>query len=782
MRFGTHLALVLAVLLLAGIAGATTSNLTGSVSVTQPNANIIVTGFASSANQVTAGSSMTFTTTLQNNGFYSTTGDITLLLQTTGPSPISSVQTINGLNPWPANEVDVITLGNAAETAGSYTANIVGNFLDQNNVLRHTNVQSLTYTVVSPSGGGGGGGGGGGSGGGGAPPVPSYPRIPPSLYIFNVSSTLSESIEYASSTVKIVVSTNSTTPVPVISEIDNVTYYAPGLPVGLKMLSATDVNLTASETLLLNLTLQYPCSAPASAVAPYKLISNTWTLITPYHVNPSACNINFLLNSNDPTVAVIENESLLTAPIVQIPQLYITYIPLFITLLRGTTTLSNIGLQNTGVGTESITLSVPHSFSNMLSISAGSLVLQPGQTINVNLLFSAPPNVTLGTYVIPLNISTTSNGKTVNQTEYISSTIYAKNATQPYMVNQINVINNTQVATGIIQISAPDNANLTGVYMQTVLPPGIVSNISQITAFGLQASVLERNSTFIINWYIPFVPRGTSVYGYYNINRPSRQQLLKYAQTAFVAPSAVSAEQILRVTNVQLPTFYQNVPDNVSLQILYTDAQPAAMTVSLSGPPDTNVTPLVQTLNVTPNQLVQVNFSVAASHTGTKLLNLRINSGNNTVTQTFPVIVLQQGALSGLNLFGGQQGTTTLALTILFIIVAVFIISRLAPSLRKQTGAPPGSGSISEIGKSVGRIEDRVEKEIEGLAKPGREDRAKKGRENAAGYLSKIKDALAGGEERHVEKETKHESRKEESLPDRREDLKRIRDKLGGEK
>jgi hypothetical protein len=315
--------------------------------------------------------------------------------------------------------------------------------------------------------------------------------------------------------------------------------------------------------------------------------------------------------------------------------------PLFLWANSGTNTTSGIIFKNSGDSVEVVQIKVPKAFSNMVVASSYNLTIDQGRSAQVSLFLNASTSLDPGTYIVPVNLSVKSLQGSVlsSKTEYISFTIYARDFTQPGITNQINVVNNTQSAVGVIRIDSPDNRNMTNVKARIVLPP-VVSDVSQIVTSGLLAYVHRVNNTFVIDWDVGYIPQNSSVYGYYTIDKLSYQPLLKFVRTSFIQLANAAPEQILRVTHVDAPIIYADTPANVSIEFLYTGAMPATVSLSLASTSGVSVYPASYTLGVLPNQIISRTFMIYATGTGTQMTELYITSPEGNLTYNIPLVAL----------------------------------------------------------------------------------------------------------------------------------------------
>ncbi|MDE1833558.1 MAG: hypothetical protein KGH58_04020 [Candidatus Micrarchaeota archaeon] len=369
--------------------------------------------------------------------------------------------------------------------------------------------------------------------------------------------------------------------------------------------------------------------------------------------------------------------------IVQMPQLTVVSAPLFTSLAPGTSAIYSMTFQSSSTSSELVTFGVGHvsfegttlapvsgsgdpraqqrmpvtfaaqnvsgsppSFYNgLVTLSTKSLVLGPGQSSTINLFFNAPANATPGTYVIPLNVSITAANVTHSQVQYLTFTIAPQSAQGTSILNQITLLNNTNTASGVIKVTSPYNNTRSNLTLQTLIPVGVAVNASQIVAFGAPATITVRDQYYVITWNIGVIPPGQQIYAYYTITRPQNQQLLQKINNIFVAPQAPAPQNLLKVLDINIPTYYTNTTDQIEADVLYTGTAPGQVSFSLTGPPGVVISDSYQSVSVGPNQQLAARFDVTAPSTpGTSLLSMVISQGNTTLSYSIPLIVLPQQA------------------------------------------------------------------------------------------------------------------------------------------
>lgn len=213
-------------------------------------------------------------------------------------------------------------------SAGSYAYNVIAT--DTGTVLPY-DLAMISNTIVATSCASCGGSSGGTPGSGGGGPwlttatttatttmetaTTTIQIIPVNVSASNssaeeniaVSVLTNSEINFANTQTSVIVSSSSSSPVAAAVQISNVTASSAAPPAGYQKLVATDISVSSSATLTLNITAKYPCSVPSSSIAPYKLLNGAWVVIPQFSVNAANCEVSFSIASNDPTVALMES-------------------------------------------------------------------------------------------------------------------------------------------------------------------------------------------------------------------------------------------------------------------------------------------------------------------------------------------------------------------------------------------------------------------------------------------------------------------------------------------
>ncbi|MCL5433491.1 MAG: hypothetical protein M1538_00750, partial [Candidatus Marsarchaeota archaeon] len=100
--------------------------------------------------------------------------------------------------------------------------------------------------------------------------------------------------------------TSSTTPSLTLVKIINMSISAPKVPTNYTLVNAENISVNTIANVSINVTQHYPCNINKSLIAPYIYKNSTWSKITPFAVNASACTISFAI-PKDPIIGILES-------------------------------------------------------------------------------------------------------------------------------------------------------------------------------------------------------------------------------------------------------------------------------------------------------------------------------------------------------------------------------------------------------------------------------------------------------------------------------------------
>ncbi|MGC8670031.1 MAG: hypothetical protein ACP5TL_02675 [Candidatus Micrarchaeia archaeon] len=323
-----------------------------------------------------------------------------------------------------------------------------------------------------------------------------------------------------------------------------------------------------------------------------------------------------------------------------LPAFSLMSFPFFEMLLVNKTYSSVIDIKNNANVTEYVNLSIPSQYSMFMGLSATRVSIEPHQTIGITAKITAPSSMPAGQYIIPINISASLYNKTSSETIYTTMSI--SNTSTGSALPSVNLLNNTNSAAGTVEITNPTGLNLSNVQVKTILPAGVVTNVSQIGAYGLPYSISMVNGSYVVTWSVGALPRYSSTYAYISLSSIKEQNLLTHVSTVFSIPSPSTPSSILKIIDINTPTFYANSTGVISVTGFYTGTLPQHLTISLSGPPNIYVYNSTQYANMTPNMVFMKNFFVTVGQTGTVLLDFYASTQGANVSYTIPILVISR--------------------------------------------------------------------------------------------------------------------------------------------
>ncbi|MEM0202097.1 MAG: hypothetical protein QXR73_02880, partial [Candidatus Micrarchaeaceae archaeon] len=316
-----------------------------------------------------------------------------------------------------------------------------------------------------------------------------------------------------------------------------------------------------------------------------------------------------------PTGAVISS---IVTPVSAIPYLSLTSMPIYIAMQQNSSNTASMGLLNSGNFTETLNISVPKQYSNIISLSSTSITLPPHQSLSDDIYIHVNASLPSSTYIIPILINITSqNGLTSTYREFITLSVAQAISTEPSATNELYSANNTHSATGTSKITAPNTAPLENATVSTIIPFYSTNSTSDINAYGLPNKIVKTSSGYEIQWFVSYLPPGQSTYGYYTIsNVMNLQALLSTSQQiSFASPSI--PPKLLDVLSIGVPTFYVNSTNNITVDVLYTGTAPQNISLSLTGPVLQRIINPNIAFNASPNQVISANFYVkTGNYTG----------------------------------------------------------------------------------------------------------------------------------------------------------------------
>ena len=136
----------------------------------------------------------------------------------------------------------------------------------------------------------------------------TIPQLPSGRSITSnvlVSSLAPVSINFQNMKTTFVLTTLSKTPVHMVVNVTNATS-VPLQPVAnYTLISAFNISVSTSANVTVNVIEQYPCGVYSSLIRPFEFTNGTWSMITPFEVNATACTALFTV-PKDPIVGIFQ--------------------------------------------------------------------------------------------------------------------------------------------------------------------------------------------------------------------------------------------------------------------------------------------------------------------------------------------------------------------------------------------------------------------------------------------------------------------------------------------
>jgi hypothetical protein len=434
---------------------------------------------------------------------------------------------------------------------------------------------------------------------------------------------------------------------------------------------------------------------------------------TVHFSNTSTASYEMSPSSTSPTSANM------TSGISSLPQLTIEQVPIYTSLAVGSSAMVQLGIKNPTRSPETVNLSVASNFAKMMSLSTSSVYLGANSSALVNMLFRPSATLAGDTYAIPLTIAVTeANGSVLSATEFLTFSI-DNEISMPNAYEQIQLINLSQISATLAVVN-PTNTTLRNVLLYDYFPDNMVTDVSQISTSGIQAKVSSQNATARIAWEVGTLVPHLTAYGYYRISDSSNLgALAKRSSLLLVSPSQPSQEDILRVGNIAIPAFDTNSTGILNISMLYTGTSKQQITLFVNTPQGITAINQPQTINVTPNQLLNRKlFIQTGAAAGTFMTTLYILTANANYTYYLPLVVSAKqqssnviappGLISGTNITAQIDGfvrslkyaSTTIFLIVVLAIV-IYVLNRHASTAKYDKRR---AERLKEIRDSIDRL------------------------------------------------------------------------------
>ncbi len=303
--------------------------------------------------------------------------------------------------------------------------------------------------------------------------------------------------------------------------------------------------------------------------------------------------------------------------------------------------LSQVEFSYNGGGSAKVDMSIPPAFAGVMSLSTSSLFISENQSLRLGVLFSPAKQQYEDTYIIPMEITELQGGASQSVMRYVHlSTLNNYNGSAG-VIEQVNLLNNSQASSATIQVDSPANASLYNARLEIIVPGDVTNNASRISAYGSIANTSSASGMYLINWYIGSVQQDQRLYLYYGIAGLKNIDALLESKIILVSETPPSAQGIFRILNTSLPVFYTDSNHRISINAIYTGAVPANMTLSLPAYPGVIVHNSTDFVHVMPNQQIQAYFDVASSnYSGVAPLKLSVSVDGISSEYSIPVVIL----------------------------------------------------------------------------------------------------------------------------------------------
>ena len=333
-----------------------------------------------------------------------------------------------------------------------------------------------------------------------------------------------------------------------------------------------------------------------------------------------------------------------TSFITNLPNLVVTEAPLTTYITASSSASGSMGLQNLGNGTETVSLSIPSQFSKYVQLSQSTFLLGARQTGYINIIANSS-GIPAGSYYIPIDLSTTVSGKTLNRTEYYLLDVYGEiNRSLPGVLSYVQMLESGNEASVALKVSAPSSSPIANATLTTYIPALAVQNASSIDTYGLASNMILENGSYMLQFNIPYVRPNGSTYIYYQIRNPLFQSLLSQLNSTLEERSApVSNMQVL---DINAPSTYVGQTGTIEIYVLYTGTTAGKAyfslgTSSTAGTSGITISNPLRQVNLTPNEVIDQSFTIKAGNsTGSAVLDLRITNGNNVLSYPIAVSIL----------------------------------------------------------------------------------------------------------------------------------------------
>jgi hypothetical protein len=313
------------------------------------------------------------------------------------------------------------------------------------------------------------------------------------------------------------------------------------------------------------------------------------------------------------------------------PTVTVTTNPIQVSIAQGLYGVSQLGFFNNG--TSNVHLNITNSGipGVRIGLSSSSLIIPPSQQGTLQLSFQANESVTPGSYIMPVNVTASSDGINSSETLYLNLVVGSKTESQPLILSTLVLQNSSREAIDQIQLSNPTNKTIYNATLTVDLPSYVASSAGQITLTGAPGTVLLINGTYRLTWQVGSIQPSQVTTVYYSIENPMNPALLINSPITFAAPTP-APEGNIRLFGIDTPPLtLDGGIGSLNFTTLYTGTKVVNLTFTLVGQ-GIGIIGDTRLERAVPNSELDVKFSVTPpNETGNYPLTLYVTGpGVNT--------------------------------------------------------------------------------------------------------------------------------------------------------
>ncbi len=385
----------------------------------------------------------------------------------------------------------------------------------------------------------------------------------------------------------------------------------------------------------------------------------------------------------------------------------ISAFPYYTDLLSGKTysNLDDFIITDSGNFPIIVNLTVPSLPFGNLTLSSKSLTILPSQNATVQMIFK-PNSGAIGTYVIPINITSASLSNFTRSQLYTIVNLDNK-STSLQVLGDISLFNGNKNANVTIDISNPTNVTNYDTALSTKLGTSVSTSKNSITLYGTGANLSISNNTYYMHWLIGQLNANATSEVVYRINNLSQTKSILLPSTLLTSTTQANFTSLI-ILSIKKPTVvYPNTTTNITISAIYVGTNITTLNITLL-PPPTGATILNShtRFRVVPNSPVVATFIInTGSFIGNETFKLvtpgRFTSQIQYITISVtpkPVYTLSQYLSDPRTIFG-------LATLGLYILSLVYGRAKIVYKNRKIARARTNIKKFEELrnlGKRIG--------------------------------------------------------------------------------